>query len=264
MSASTVMKYNQIVMSLSGIYPKSFSAPSLNLLRFISPYFVTINLVICDILSAKYAIQETRLSLILQACILLIGGSISLSAYHNMRWKMNSAAQVNAKLQEIADQASAEKSLAPIYLTVEQRCRRFTMQMSSFAVFELASIVMALFISFYHIHVGNLDTSTYYLPLHYATPFTIDSVFKWDLFWAIQLLGCVAYLAGTVVVITYFVCCCFYVEALCDHFDLLIETIDDELHPKRRDSNQVDIRSGSSNVRKIFSDAIDHHNKIYE
>lgn len=61
-------------------------------------------MITCDILAVMYAYQETRLSLMLEALILLIGASESLSAYLNMKWKMDSVGRVNLKLQEIVDQ----------------------------------------------------------------------------------------------------------------------------------------------------------------
>ena len=103
MSKLTVMKYNQIMMAVLDIYPQSFASPSLNKLRSLSPYLMTISLITCDTLAAMYAYQETRLSLMLEALILVIGASESLSAYLNMRWKMVSAGQVNLKLQDIVD-----------------------------------------------------------------------------------------------------------------------------------------------------------------
>lgn len=65
---------------------------------------MTISMITCDILAVMYAYQETRLSLMLEALILLIGASESLSAYLNMKWKMDSVGRVNLKLQEIVDQ----------------------------------------------------------------------------------------------------------------------------------------------------------------
>lgn len=104
MSKLTVMKYNQIMMAVLGIYPLSFSSPSLNRLQSLSPYLMIISLMNCNILAALYAYQETRLSLMVQALILVIGGSQSISAYLNMKWKMNRAGHVNTKLQGVVDQ----------------------------------------------------------------------------------------------------------------------------------------------------------------
>lgn len=137
--------------------------------------------------------------------------------------------------------------------------------MIAFVLFQQTAYVFALFFSIYCIHVGNFDTSTYYLPLRLASPFEIDSLFKWYVFWAIQVISAVAYLGGTIIVAVYFVCCCFYLHALCDHFDCLIESIDDELGQKQDASNQRTIACKSLvNARKLIWDTIDHHSRIYE
>lgn len=145
--------------------------------------------------------------------------------------------------------AIKHKRLASIYWSAEEKCRRFAKQMIAFVLFQQTAYVSALFMSVYCICVGNFDTSTYYLPLHLAPPFQIDALYKWYLFWAIQVISAVAYLGGTIIVAVYFVCCCFYLHALCDHFDHLIETVDGE---------------NSINARRVICDAIDHHNKIYK
>lgn len=155
--------------------------------------------------------------------------------------------------------------MASIYISVEQKCRQFTKQMISFVLFQQVSFVFAFFYSIYCIHVGNFDTSTYYLPLRLASPFEINSLFKWYLFWVFEFVGGITYLGGTVVVALYFVCCCFYLQALCDHFDCLIEQVDDELSKKLGVPIEPAIACiRSLNARKLLSNTIEHHNKIYE
>lgn len=112
MSKLKVMKYNQIMLAALGIYPRSFSSPSLNRLQSLSPYLMTITLMNCEILAALYAYQEGHLSSLLESLIIIIGGSESLAAYLNMKWKMDSVGQVTGKLQEIVDQGIDLKILS--------------------------------------------------------------------------------------------------------------------------------------------------------
>lgn len=138
--------------------------------------------------------------------------------------------------------------------TAERKCHRLNKQMAAFVLLVQSVFVIALFHSVYCICVGNFDTSTYFLPMKFAPPFNIDSLFGWYPFLAFQFVSSLTYFCGTVVATGYFVCCCFYVGALCDHFDYLIETFDAEL---RENPNSL-------NARKILINAIDHHNKIHE
>lgn len=104
MSKLKVMKYNRIMMAIWGIYPRSFASPSLKWLQLFSPYLVTITLIISNTLAATYAYQQAQLSLILEALVLVIGGTETLFGYLNMKWKMDRVVEVNSKLQEIVNQ----------------------------------------------------------------------------------------------------------------------------------------------------------------
>lgn len=136
--------------------------------------------------------------------------------------------------------------------------------MISFGIFQQSSYVFAFFYSIYCICVGNFDTSEYYLPLRLATPFSIDSLLRWYLLWTVQAIGGISYLCGTMVVTSYFVCCYYYLEAFCDHFDYLIESVDAEFGRIGREANEEFNWKNSLNARKLLSNAIDHHIEIYE
>lgn len=134
-------------------------------------------------------------------------------------------------------------------------------KMTLFVLYQQSAFVFAFFYSIYCIYEGNLDTSTYYLPLRLATPFNIEqSLFGWYLVWALQFMGGITYMFAIVVTL-HSVCCCFYLEALCNHFDLLIESVDAEFCDNQGEPNDDFIWK---NARKLFIDAIDHHNTIYE
>lgn len=94
------------MMTSLGIYPRSHTKKSrLDWLHSISPYLLIIDLTFCNILSTTYVYQgSTHLSFVFEAFSLVIGGSEALSAYLNMRWKMNKVGDVHMKLQKIADQ----------------------------------------------------------------------------------------------------------------------------------------------------------------
>lgn len=106
----TVMKYNQLVMATLGINPHSFESQTLNWLQSMSPFLMTITLSMCVLLATLYAYQETRLPLILEAIVLVIGGITALLAYLNMKWKVDSVGEVNSKLQEIVDQGNLKSN----------------------------------------------------------------------------------------------------------------------------------------------------------
>lgn len=140
-----------------------------------------------------------------------------------------------------------EKKLMPV-------CQRFAEQMLVFVLSQRSVFLFALFFSIYCICVGNFDASTYYLPMRFLPPYHIDTLLGWYPFWALQFICSISYLCGTVVVTMYFVSCCYYLGALCNHFDYHLELVDAEFE---KNSNPI-------NARKTLINAIDHHNVIYE
>lgn len=286
MSKLKVMEYNRIMLSALGAYPQPFTSSALNCLRFLSPYFIIISLLTSTLLAVAYVYQGSpSLTYTFEAVIIVIGAPQALVLYLNIKWKMDTVAEVNSELQEIVDQgikfeyfsvrlntknrvnffssfaAIDQKAVANIYWTVENKCHNFTEQMTKFVVFQQTSFCLAFFYSIYCICVGNFDTSTYYLPLRIAAPFNIDSLLGWYLFWVLQCITGISYMFSMVAVLLYFVFCCFYLQALCDHFDHLIESIDDQF---RKNQNKPKGDYASKCARKLLSNTINHHNAIYE
>lgn len=161
--------------------------------------------------------------------------------------------------------AIKQKELAIIYWNAEQECRQFNKKMTAFVIFQQTSFIIALLFSIYCISIGNYDTSKYFLPLRVAAPFNIDSLFRWYLFYVLQLTFGFSYILSVISATSYFVCCCFYLNALCDHFDYLIELVEAECDQNHSQSNErAAIYKSSPNLRKLLSNTVDHHNKIYE
>lgn len=154
-----------------------------------------------------------------------------------------------------------------MYRNAEQRCHRFMQKMGGFLVFHHTPFLIALLYPLYCVCIGNFDTSTYYLPFRIAIPFSIASVFKWYLYYVfIQLATANAYIFCVIPAISYFVCCGFYLDTLCDHFDYLIGLVEAEFDQSTSQDpdDHATAHNRALNARKRLSDTVDHHNKIYE
>lgn len=161
--------------------------------------------------------------------------------------------------------AMEQKSVSLIYWAAERKCRQFTERMVLLMLYQQFSYVFALLFSIYCICVGNFDTSTYYLPLRIAPPFNVDPVYRWYLFLVLQFISGVTYMATLIASAVHFVCGCYYLAGLCDHFNYFIEMVDAEFRQNRSQANErVTVFENSLRSRKLLCDAIDHHNKIYE
>lgn len=99
------MEYNRIMLSALGAYPQPFTSSALNCLRFLSPYFIIISLLTSTLLAVAYVYQGSpSLTYTFEAVIIVIGAPQALVLYLNIKWKMDTVAEVNSELQEIVDQ----------------------------------------------------------------------------------------------------------------------------------------------------------------
>lgn len=90
-------------------------------------------------------------------------------------------------------------------------------------VFIHQSIVMAsFFYAIFFIYVGNLDTSTWVDAFHILVPFDTRSISGWFVKWLIQLIMSITYVTTVISVTSYFICCYFYIDAMCNNFKYLI------------------------------------------
>lgn len=105
MSNLKVLKYNEIVMTVLGIYsrPPHVSC-GLRWLHSIMPYYTIVCMIVSFTLSVMYVMHESaRLSYVFEACTIGMGSYSGLFASLNMKWKANKAGDVQSKLQKIAD-----------------------------------------------------------------------------------------------------------------------------------------------------------------
>lgn len=106
-----------------------------------------------------------------------------------------------------------------MYLKTEATCRKYT-KLLTLVMIHLGNVVYGLFLinSFYCIYRGNLDTSTWMVPFNIDVPFDTSSVFGWYMFYIVQGFVAYTYSLNQPAIITFFMSCCLYIEALCEHF----------------------------------------------
>lgn len=292
MSKLEVLKYNRAMMTVLGIYPRPATSPSyLKWLQSISPYYIYSTNCASFVLGVMYIYQGSKpLGLLFEAFADTIGVGVAFLAYVNLRWKVDQIGGVQLKLQEIVDQGTAihfqfashaiaivfplcslhfsaadDKKVTFIYWNVEKKCHRFMKRLSPFVVIQQTGYCFALLYSIYNVCVSNFDTSTYFLPLRLATPFNTDTVFKFYLFLMVHLSIGYSYLFCAIPTISYFVCWCFYLNGLVDHFDYLFGLLNAEFEENEDEPNdRATAYENSLRARKLLSNAIDLHNKIYE
>lgn len=114
-----------------------------------------------------------------------------------------------------------------MYWECEQKSRKFQRTICRYIFCELFVYVVAIFGSFYNIYIGNFDTSTWSSPYNLIVPFDKSTVLGWYLYLFVNFNMGMTYTASTTSVISYFVVCCLYTSAVCDHFDIIMQYASD-------------------------------------
>lgn len=125
-----------------------------------------------------------------------------------------------------------------MYWLIELKCRKFIRTMLYYIAFHEWTFVAALIYAIYSICTGNTDTSTWNLPLNLIVPFNTQPIWGWYLKWFFELSSGFAYALCNIIPTTYFVCSCLYIVAICNHFEMVIESIGHEVGPIQNEESQ--------------------------
>lgn len=136
--------------------------------------------------------------------------------------------------------------------------------MSYYLVPQQGMFVVAIFRCCYDIINGSYDTSAWSLPMGVSVPFDTESVFGWFLLLFIQFNISIAYSLIVVFVTTYFMCCCSYLEAICEHFDMLIDMVEKDVERNQEEANPFKYRNRKQQIRTNLCNAIIAHGDVYE
>lgn len=131
--------------------------------------------------------------------------------------------------------------MSEIYSTSEEKCQKTQRWIYIYLLSELTVYSICLINSIYCICIGNMDTSTWTTTYNLVIPFNENSaIWKWYLMWFTRFNMGMTYTACTTSITSYFVACCIYICAMCDHFGVMmrstsedVKQLHDEEGPKR-------------------------------
>lgn len=151
-----------------------------------------------------------------------------------------------------------------MYWNIEQRCRSYTTWMAALFQFNQTMTVLSLFLSIYCIYVGDVDTSTWQLPYPCSVPYDTKEIWKW--YTVLILEACATYLYTTVStsLTSYFTCCCWYIDGICDHFDMITESIRIDVERNRTEKNPRNYWKRSLEMKRKFCQRIEIQVKAFE
>ena len=127
--------------------------------------------------------------------------------------------------------------------------------------------LVAFISSFYNIFVGNLDTSTWELPFSLTVPFNTERIPMWYILCVIQTFMGISYSLCISATTSYFISGCFYIAAICDHFEALIDSLKEDIQPNDEAKKSKPIESTKrmhGKLKEKLRNAVEIHVKLYE
>ena len=161
-----------------------------------------------------------------------------------------------------ADVDNSEEHL--IYWRCEQKCRKHTQRLSYYVFFHTLLFPIALIHAFVCIASGNYDTSLWLLGFDVVVPYDQTRIWGWFVTWFIQLSMAFSYALCMTTVTSFIVSGCYYIYAMCDHFNVLMNSVGRAVERIRTEVNPRKIRKTRQLINTQLSNAIKVQVKIYE
>lgn len=161
----------------------------------------------------------------------------------------------------ICTQIGEDDVATDIYWRTEEKCRKYTKLIFSYIFCHQSTFGAALFYSFYLIYFGNVDT--WLLPFTMVVPFNTTTFGGWYAFWFIQFSISLSYISCMVAISSYFVSCCFYIEAICDHFGSIVNSIHQNVEQNKIEKDKKKIFANQTRIKQQIRDAVDLHVNIF-
>lgn len=285
-----VLQTNQKLMYHFGIYSNRLTDPTNEFFKSVVAYYMVLFAIIFYFISTSMFVSEnleTNFAVALETILAIIGGFQFLGMYINTGIHNNMIKMLHLKLQAIVDDGKkvfvfakkqsgmihsssslrkfrffilfvsvADEGISAIYWKNEQKCRQFTSGMISIVFFQQTTFFGSFVYSIYCVWNGDYDTSKWILLFNLIVSFETSTLWGWYLIWFIQVNMAVIYVLGMITTTSYFVCSCFYIEAICDHFAQLLHSTSNVI---KRNKSQRNLKTRE----KLFH-AIKIHAKIFE
>lgn len=151
-----------------------------------------------------------------------------------------------------------------IYWKNEQKCRKYTKIIAYYVFFNQTAYMMVLISPIYSIAIGNINPSDWKLMYDLILPFDKNQLWGWFLHYFAQFNVGLTYSLILVSVTSYFVCCSFYIDSTCEHFDILINSIRNSIQFNDTEDETMKVSANWNKVRQQLSEAINLHVDIFE
>lgn len=151
-----------------------------------------------------------------------------------------------------------------MYWESEKRCQKLTRLIACYVHGEQTMYAISFATSVYSLLVGNYDTSTWLSTYSLVLPFSADSVVGWYARYFIQCNMGFTYAASMVPVTCFFVSCCVYIGAICEHYNRKITSTNETADEIQMTNNALKYESLSGKLAEEISRSVQLHNKLVE
>lgn len=259
-----VLEHSQVFMTKIGIHSHNLNDPTNEFFNSLATYYVLFNVIAFTIVSSAIFsyVNLYQFELALHTSIIVIAGCQCGGMFLSFGLNMTKVKVFHLNLQKLIDECDADE--VAIYWANEQKCRKRLQQASYYIIFNQASFVITLIFSIYCLISGSFDASKLVLPFNLILPFDTTTVTGWYFLWFIEFNIGFSYVLSMVGVTSYFVCCCYYICTICDHFFSLLQSLEADVK-----WNQIEkvLQIRSENIRRIkekFLHAIEINIKAFE
>lgn len=135
---------------------------------------------------------------------------------------------------------------------------------SAFIHIEQAVVFITTLLPIIMILTGNLDVTTWPLPVNLALPFKSDTILKWYGVYVIYLNMECTYGSSMIPTTALFVCSCIYISAICDHFEHVILSTNEDNVKMEQEKNPRKNWEIVCELHKKLRQSVIIHNRIYE
>lgn len=130
--------------------------------------------------------------------------------------------------------------------------------------FHMSTFMTEIIRAISDICIGNTNASAWNLSFDTVLPFKASTVFGWFLDWGFQSNIGFTYAMCMILTTTHFVCFCYYIIAICNHFELMIDSMRFDCKEIQKEKNIHKHLEMWRSAREKLKQAIEMHANIHE
>lgn len=255
-----VLERNKYYLTCLGIH---WDRPVINFFKSLSTYYNLFFILGIFLASNIMLIVTTwpQLDQVLPAVSLAVPGLQVGGTFVSIGLSVKTMKLLQFELQKIVNQAT---DTFDIFYNTEQKCRKYSKTIVNFIYVNQIPHVGAFLFAVYNMMIDNYDTSTWILPFEVYLPFDATHPSGWFLKWFLVFHTCVVYISCFTVILSYFISCCFYIDALCENFDFLHNSAMEDVQLNLMEKNSKMSRGRSQQIREKMCKTVTVHVKGFE